>query len=83
MAQLGRRGCQGLPYKWVRGKAQAPKVATTVDGKWTLGPREVVEGEAATWGSLWALDGTPWVARPPRDAALAPLAGTTLWAIAW
>ena len=42
----------GLLYRWVKGEAQAPKAATTVDGRWTLGPREVVEGEAAVWGAL-------------------------------
>ena len=40
----------GLLYRWVKGEAQARKTATTVDGRWTLDPKEVVEGEAAFWG---------------------------------
>ena len=43
----------GLLYRWVKGEAQAPKVATTVDGRWTLDPSEVVEGTAALWGPTW------------------------------
>ena len=73
----------GLLYRWAKGKAQAPKVATTVDGRWTLDPREVVESEAAVWGSLWAPEGGErWVARPPQGPALAQLDGTALWEIA-
>ena len=41
----------GLLYRWVKGEAQAPKTATTVDGRWALDPKEVVEGEAAFWGA--------------------------------
>ena len=56
----------GLLYRWVKGEAQAPKTATTVDGRWTLDPKEVVEGEAAFWGGLWAPEGgESWVARRP------------------
>ena len=28
----------GLLYRWVKGEAQAPKTATTVDGRWNPGP---------------------------------------------
>ena len=70
----------GLLYKWVRGKAQPPKAATTVDGTWTLDPRGVVEGEAAGWGALWVPEGVAaWVERPPRAPTLALLDGTMIW----
>ena len=43
-----------------------------MDGRWTLGPREVVEGKAAFWGGLWAPEGgKDWVAKRPVGPALA------------
>ena len=54
-----------------------------MDGRWTLDPREAVEGEAAVWGALWAPEGGgQWVARRPRGPALAQLDGTALREIA-
>ena len=58
-------------------------MATCANGRWTLDPRKVVEGEATTWGELWAPEGRePWVERPPLGEPQPPLDGATLWEIA-
>ena len=44
-------------YRWVRGEAQPPPTAMTVDGRWTLDPRAFVEEEARKWNELWSPEG--------------------------
>ena len=56
-AELCHWHCEEPPgtalLSWVKGETQAPKAATTVDGRWTVDPREVVAGGgAAVWGAL-------------------------------
>ena len=52
MEELGAgRGAEAT-----RASIPVPSAACVV-GNWTLGPREVVEGEAAVWGALWEPDG--------------------------
>jgi hypothetical protein len=42
-----------LLFRWAKGEASLPLVATEEGGRWSLDPSKVVEREAGKWKQLW------------------------------